>query len=252
MNGNWRISAPHLLFFAALVWAAAAQGAGEPAARLVFASGKPVIIDAKGMQRPAERGGDLSAGETLESRDGLVQLRFRDGASMSLQTQTQFRVDDYRFRDEAGKASPEDRSFFTLVRGGLRTVTGLIGKEKNEQYRLNTAVAVIGIRGTEYSGRLDDAGLSLSTFAGVVLVCNDAGCQLVRAGEHVSVPALNVLPIWRPGSQGSGGGTPSQALPGLPSGSVTDPKLPGQPTGEPPHPPQQLPPQQGPNSPRPN
>lgn len=249
MIGHWRTSLLRLLCCLALIGAAAGLAAGEPAARVVFASGKPVIVDAKGTQRLAERGSDLSGGETLESRDGLVQLRFRDGASMSLQPQTQFRVDDYRFRDESGKASPEDRSFFTLIRGGLRTVTGLIGKESNEQYRMNTAVAVIGIRGTEYSGRLDDAGLSLSTFAGVVEVCNDAGCQLVRAGEQVSVPAPNVRPIWRPGSQGSGGGPPSQALPGLPSGSVSDPKLPSQPVGEPPPP---YPPQQGPNSPRPN
>ncbi len=247
MTGCWRISFLPLLCCLAFVSAAAGPAAGEPAARVVFASGKPVIVDTKGTQRPAERGSDLSGGETLESRDGLVQLRFRDGASMSLQPQTQFRVDDYRFRDEAGKASPEDRSFFTLIRGGLRTVTGLIGKENNEQYRMNTAVAVIGIRGTEYAGRLDDAGLFLSTFAGVVEVCNDAGCQLVRAGEEVSVPAPNVRPIWRPAGQGLGGGPPSQALPGLPSGSVADPKLPSQPVGEPAYPPQQ-----GPNSPRPN
>ena len=227
---NWRCIS---FFTALLLWAGVVQAAGEPAAKLVFASGKPVIVDAKGAQKPAQRGDDLLSGEMLDSKDGLVQLRFRDGASMSLQPATQFRVDDYRFREVDGKASAEDKGFFTLVKGGLRTATGLVGKEKKEQYQVKTTVAVIGIRGTDYGAKLDDNGLELSTFSGTVAVCNNTGCVLVGAGQNVLVPGLNAPPQLGIKSFGSGG--QSQALPGVPSASVTNPNLPSQPGGQSPH-----------------
>jgi hypothetical protein len=43
-----------------------------------------------------------------------VQLRFTDGAYVSLQPQTLFRVDDYRYD---GKADGNERGFFSLLKG---------------------------------------------------------------------------------------------------------------------------------------
>lgn len=42
------------------------------------------------------------------------------------------------------------RAFFRLVKGGFRTVTGLIGKANREDYRVNTPTATIGVRGTDW------------------------------------------------------------------------------------------------------
>lgn len=41
------------------------------------------------------------------------------------------------------------RAFFRLLKGGFRAVTGAIGKLREEDYRITTPVATIGIRGTE-------------------------------------------------------------------------------------------------------
>jgi len=46
------------------------------------------------------------------------------------------------------------RAFFRLVKGGFRSVSGLIGKVNQDDYRVSTPVATIGIRGTRYSARL--------------------------------------------------------------------------------------------------
>lgn len=155
----------------------------QGAASAVFVSGNAQIVGTDGKTRAAVRGGQLFAGETVETVDGRVQLRFQDGAGMSLQPATRFRVDEYRFLEQNGKASDGDRGFFSLLRGGFRTLTGLLGKQQHEQYKVNTAVATIGIRGTDYSANLTDAGLSLSTFGGLVEVCSNAGCALVKPGE---------------------------------------------------------------------
>lgn len=170
-------------------WAGLA-GAAELAATIIFASGSPRLIAVDHRERPAAQGGELYSGETVDTRDGRVQLRFRDGASMSLQPATRFRVDDYVFAGEQGRAAAGDRGFFSLLRGGFRTLTGLIGKEKREQYRVSTSVATIGIRGTSYSANVDDSGLSLRTHSGRVAVCNSGGCVEVAPGEatHVSRP----------------------------------------------------------------
>ena len=37
-------------------------------------------------------------------------------------------------------------------REGLRTITGLVGRSNRDNYKVTTAVATIGIRGTEYTG----------------------------------------------------------------------------------------------------
>jgi hypothetical protein len=155
----------------------------QGAASAVFVSGTAQIVGKDGQTRAAVRGGELFAGETVETLDGRVQLRFIDGASMSLQPATRFRVDEFRFVEQSGKASNGDRGFFSLLKGGFRTLTGLIGKQQREQYKVDAAVATIGIRGTDYSAHLTEAGLSLSTFGGLVEVCSNAGCALVRPGE---------------------------------------------------------------------
>jgi hypothetical protein len=175
----------------------------QGAASAVFVSGNAQIVGKDGQTRAAVRGGELFAGETVETVDGRVQLRFLDGASMSLQPATRFRVDEYRFVEQKGKASTGDRGFFSLLKGGFRTLTGLIGKQQREQYKVDAAVATIGIRGTDYSAHLTETGLSLSTFGGLVEVCSNAGCALVRPGETFVVADRDSKPQRKgPASEG--------------------------------------------------
>ena len=196
-------------------WACLAQSA----ASVVFASGGAQIVGSDGKTRPAVRDGVLAAGETVDTREGRVQLRFLDGAEMSLQPETRFRVDEFRFALQDGKARAEDRGFFSLIKGGFRTITGLLGKGRPEQYKVDAVVATIGIRGTDYGARLRDSGLELRTFQGLVEMCNDAGCALVPAGQTFVVPDRVTLPARIDGVAGggsTGAGEALQAMPALP------------------------------------
>ncbi len=166
----------------------------QGAASAVFVSGNAQIVGTDGQMRAAVRGGELFPGETVETVDAPVQLSFLDGASMSLQPATRFRVDEYHFIEQNGKASIGDRSFFSLLKGGFRTLTGLIGKQQRDQYKVDAAVATIGIRGTDYSALVTDTGLSLSTFGGLLEVCSNAGCALVRPGETFVVDDRDSMP----------------------------------------------------------
>lgn len=212
-----------VLLVAILCASSVAPCFAESAAAVVFASGAAVVVGKDGQARPVVRGGEIAAGETVDTADGRVQLRFLDGASMSLQPSTRFRVDDYRFSAQGSKAGDDDRGFFSLLKGGFRTITGLIGKERRAQYRVDTVVATIGIRGTDYSAQLGDAGLSVSTFGGLVEVCSDAGCAQIGSGETAVVPERNSRPRLQGKLGGSADGSPSG--PGAPPPPVVSPEI---------------------------
>lgn len=223
----------------------------QGAATVIFVSGNAQIVGKDGVSRAAMRGAELSVGEMMDTAEGRAQLRFQDGASVSLQTATQFRVDEFRFADQGGKASAEDRGFFALLKGGFRTLTGLIGKDRREQYKVNAVVATIGIRGTDYTAQLGDSGLAVTTHGGLVEVCSDAGCALVAPGQSVLVPDRNAVPQRR-GAGGRGGADEPliQDL-ALPKPGESPPvNLPPQvPASPPTQGPSTAPPMQGPNYP---
>jgi FecR-like protein len=163
-----------------------------PAAHVEFVMGNALIADRHNQTRPAEKGMALEAGDTVMTSDGRVQVRFTDGGYFSLQPQTHFRVDEYRY---AGNHDEGDHVFLSLLKGGLRTISGLVGKNNRAAYRMTTTVATIGIRGTEYVLDLN-ATLYGHVAQGAVEVCNGAGCLLVPGGQAFSVSSPSALPVF--------------------------------------------------------
>jgi len=160
------------------------QAMAAPAARVEFAVGNPQIASAGGAARPLAKGAAVEAGDTVSTNDGRVQLRFTDGAYVSLQPQSQFRVDDYRWE---GRADGSERGFFSLLQGGLRTITGVVGRTNKRNYRVSTSVATIGIRGTEYKISPLDGGIVGSIGEGAIEVCTGTGCFPFASGETFQV-----------------------------------------------------------------
>lgn len=210
----------------------AGGAAAQQAATVVFATGAAGIVAADGAVRRAERGAPVAAGETLDTADGRAQLRFLDGSVVSLQPGTQFRVEQFRFSDQGGRAADQDRLVMRFVKGALRAVSGLIGRE---QYRMDTPVGTIGIRGTEYGASLGDGGLSVTTYAGLVEVCNSAGCAQIAPGQTLFVTDGATRPRLQGGS-GPAVTVPGAAVPELPPAQVP-PQLPTAPPMQPAHPP---------------
>ncbi|WP_018413220.1 FecR family protein [Methyloversatilis thermotolerans] len=161
-----------------------------PAARVEFTAGEVRAVGADGTTRPLAKGAPINSGDLVDTGSGRAQMRFTDGALVSLQPQTQFRVDDYAF---AGKPS-EDKGFFSLLKGGLRTITGLVGKGNRSNYKLTTSVATIGIRGTEYSVVYGNS-INVTTGDGAIDVCNGAGCLTVSDGQSAYVAGQNTPPV---------------------------------------------------------
>ena len=91
---------------------------------------------------------NLFEGDTLTTGDdSYAVIVFRDKSRISIQANTDFRIDELRF--DVNKPSGAS-ALFSLLRGGLRAVTGLVGKLRPKGYRMRTRFSTIGIRGTGY------------------------------------------------------------------------------------------------------
>lgn len=149
------------------------------------------------------RGADTSAatqGALVESGDvivtgaaGRAQIRFSDGGLVALYPNSQFTITRY-----ADTGNPAQESFaVSLLQGGLRAVTGLIGKRNAQNYKVTTPTAVVGIRGSAFLVTFDVQGdLLVSGEQDEIEVCTEAGCVGVKAGESVRVVASHQLPLY--------------------------------------------------------
>lgn len=175
----------HVLMMAlATVYPALSHANG--AAKLDFAVGNVTAVGANGAQRILGKGAEVGSGDAVVTGDGgRAQLRFSDGGMVSLQPGSEFKIDNYKF---SGKEDGEEKSFFSLLKGGLRSITGLVGRTNKQAYKVTTNVATIGIRGTEFTIAYTGANaISVSTGEGSIEVCNNAGCAIVPAGSSAIV-----------------------------------------------------------------
>ena len=152
-------------------------------ARVDFAAGSVSAIAPDGRSRALGKGSEIEVGETVATQQGRAQLRFADGAYMSLQPQTEFKIEEFKY---SGKGEQTDNIVMNLIKGGMRTITGLIGRNNRNAYRLKTDVATIGIRGTEYSVRYTNS-IELHVTDGLVSVDNQSGSFTVAGGTTVQV-----------------------------------------------------------------
>jgi hypothetical protein len=182
-----------LACISAAAWAQspAPQLTTQPAATLEFVQGSVAVRSPAGASRIGQRGTVINNGETVETQNGRAQMRMVDGAFISLQNDTTLRLDNYR----VASATEPESGFMSLVRGGLRTVTGLIGRNTKQNYRLQTATATVGIRGTGFSATSGDDGTRVRVSEGAIALCTQGGCLDLAAQQTGFAPNANTLPI---------------------------------------------------------
>gem|GEM_PF-2003480 len=181
--------------------------AAQPAGLIIVAHGDCLAVNEEGQSRALKRRSKIFAGDTLQTGAGAkLQLRFSDGGIISLREHTGFRVKEYRL-DEHGN---ESKSFSTLIKGGFRAITGSIGKKKAENYRIDTPIATIGVRGTNFEAVLSDA-LYVAAWRGRVTVQNDGGEIALGEGAAFSYARIRAVD------------TPPKGLQQIPK-DITDPQ----------------------------
>lgn len=171
---NSRIMVALAIFTAFPITSLAAAG------RVEFAIGGVSAIAANGESRPLSKGGDINSGDTIKTAEGRVQVRFTDGGYMSLQPNTEFKIENYSYD---GKQDGSERGFFRLVEGGLRAITGVVGRNNRPAYRVATPVATIGIRGSEFLAEHREQKLKVRVIGGSIFIENEFGDLILFKGQ---------------------------------------------------------------------
>ncbi|MDC7713641.1 FecR domain-containing protein [Vogesella sp. LYT5W] len=119
--------------------------AADSVARLLFSQGLVTVQSAHGEMRIVAKGSVLAEGDAISTDSkGFAVIEYMDGAKTTLRPASSLRINHY---------SPASVSH-TLLQGGLRSVTGAIGKANPERVKYQTATATLGIRGTAFDARL--------------------------------------------------------------------------------------------------
>jgi len=216
--GLRKILGPALLALVLASTAALAAGAGT----VTHLSGTLSVQRADGSTRILSQRSEIYPGDVLTTqRDSYAQINFTDGSSLTLRPNTQIKVERYHFVQDRPQ---DDSSLLRLVKGSMRTVTGLVGKRGNpDAYLINTGTASIGIRGSSgdtidnTSGSCEGAvagceklaaGVYHRTLTGRYIMRNEGGSQVIDEGQFGFArdrqtspallprdPGLNLIPL---------------------------------------------------------
>jgi len=154
---------------AGLVMALAAQAQGVPSVgQVVFVSGPAQLVTAGGSQRAVQVGAALQQGDRVVTGTGAyVHLRMIDNAFVAVRPESRLAVELYEYDAARPQAS---RIKLQLDTGNARTVSGKGGEAARQNYRFNTPMAAIGLRGTDYTVRSTDDATRVSVSRGAVAV----------------------------------------------------------------------------------
>lgn len=154
-------------------------------------------------------------GDTLiTERETYARVKFVDNGEIVLRPGSEVAVSKYLYDDKDPK---NDSVAISLVKGGLRAVTGLVGKRNHDAVNFDTPTATIGIRGTHFgalycqndcggvptpNGQPPANGLHVDVVSGAIQVTNPSGTQLYSAGQFGFVPSISLPPVIVPPTQG--------------------------------------------------
>lgn len=184
-----------LVLASGLLLGAAAGGAYANSGNVSQLSGTLSVKKPDGSVRILSQKSQIQSGDTLDTqKDSYAQIKFTDGAQITLKPNTSVKIERFNFVESEPR---NDGFFYSLVKGGLRAVTGLVGKRGDpEAYKVGTETATIGIRGTSFGA--DDCtgppamegpckGLEPAVYVSVtdgeIVATNSAGSVSFLAGQ---------------------------------------------------------------------
>ena len=135
---------------------------------ITMAIGVARIAGADGTTRKAERAGQVRVGDKIETdAGGHVHLRFVDGGRLSVRPASRLTIENYQH--SAGDSSLSAIKF-RLDEGVVRSITGSWGEAARERFRLNTPVAAIGVKGTDFVVKSDADSTAASVYLGAIVL----------------------------------------------------------------------------------
>lgn len=209
---RWRtlagLSAVIALSFSASVFA-------EAVGTITHSSGTVSVKRADGSSKLLGLRSEVHEGDQISTQsDTYTRVKFRDGGELTLRPNSQVQVANYAFTESAPE---KDNIVINLFKGGLRALSGLIGKRNRDNVAYKTPTATIGIRGTNFgllfcqndcaevptvSGQPPQNGLHLDVANGEIVASNPGGTLNFTVGQFGFVGGPNTPPVLVPPTDG--------------------------------------------------
>ena len=142
-----RIQKLRNLILIGLLLITASAFADDNRGRVMYIRGSVTAIDGTtGVPRILRADSRVRLGEIIETGPkSVVQIVFPDRSMLHVKSDSKIKVEEFNFT----RAKPEeDDMVVNIFKGGMRSLTGLVGKRNPDKVRYKTPVATIGIRGT--------------------------------------------------------------------------------------------------------
>lgn len=200
-----------------LLIAAVGAAHAQVVATVANLSGVLTVRHADGSTKLLALKSQVEQGDTLITEaNTFARLKFTDASEVVLRPASEVRVDKFSF-DETKPES--DGLVISMLKGGMRTVSGLIGKRNRDVVKYVTPTATIGIRGTSIDMQSvlppqQDAASSAPAketlpagdyfyvVVGKIEVSNPAGSSSFTEGQYSFVATKGTAPVILPTNPG--------------------------------------------------
>lgn len=207
------------LLWLALTCTVAHAWAGQVAGTVTQLSGPLMAKKADGKVKILAVKSEVEQGDTLlTEKETYALIKLIDNSEITLKPNTSFVIEQFSYTAEQPDG---DHAIFSLLKGGLRSVTGLLGKRNKERFEMKTPAATIGIRGTTFiasyvppvalggpvlpkapAPAVLPPGLYVQVLDGLIHVTNPAGAQNFSAGQFGFTPNFRQPPVPLPVNPG--------------------------------------------------
>lgn len=130
--------------------------------------GEAVVIHADGSQSRVSQGMSIKASDKVQTAsNGHVHIHFVDDALVSIRPDSRLRITQYDYDASQPEASTIR---LNLDEGITRAISGNGARSAKERFRLNTPIAAIGVRGTDFVVSARDEDLRARVNEGAIVV----------------------------------------------------------------------------------
>lgn len=184
------------LIFASQMTFAADPPLPTPVGRVIWVKGTFKATMPNNEVRVLQKSSVIYLHDTLTTdANSQAQIAFTDNTLLTFRADTKFVVDQYSYQPQA-KSGSVGKYVMTLIEGGFRTITGLIAKNNPNDYKINTPVATIGVRGTDYAVYVHNGELYVGYIQGSPCVNskNQSLCLDAKT-PYANVPKVGAAPV---------------------------------------------------------
>ena len=138
------------------------------AGKVIFVAGKASVAE-----QPAADGAPVGEGQMLSTgADGFLYVKTIDNGLFILRPNTKARIVTYHV-DDKNPANTQVK--LELLSGVARSKSGTAVKKARQNFRFNTPVAAIGVRGTDFTVFTDNDTSRVAVISGAIVMSGFAG-----------------------------------------------------------------------------